>query len=631
MKSHKAMSDNFVFKDGAERWIEANREAQRLAESLDYQNHILEIIVKGFPDHEILTQIVTFVENQIGIGRCSILLLEGQTLYHGAADKLPDSYIKSLYSIEIGPQAGSCGTAAYHNKRVIVSDIENDPLWSNYKEVALEHGLKSCWSTPIADRKGNVLGTFAVYYDQIRTPKSEEITVVDKAAYLASLFLERQKSDQQIIRMAYYDDLTGLPNRKQFCDLLSSAIQLSEQQRGVLSVLCLDLDEFKIVNDALGHAIGDKLLKQVAQKLSSCAGSSGLVSRQGGDEFSIYLLSTTVESTEQLASSIIRLLAEPFIIEEEELYISTSIGISYFPSDGDNVDTLIKHADAALYQAKRQGKNMYQRFLKEYEYQSADHSLLFNGLRKALEQHEFELYYQPQIAAQSHEITGVEALLRWNHPQQGLLYPAKFIDFAEKVGLIHDIGRWVLRRACRQWQEWRRKYNKTLKLAVNVSVRQLYEPSFVEYIDQALADSDMDPECLEIEITESFMIDIDRSHPIIQHLKDRGILVSIDDFGTGFSSLSYLKAFPIDRIKVDRSFITDITTEVKDQSLVKTIVALGKNMNAKVIAEGVETLDQLQLLCQYEVDEAQGYYFSPPVPSSDLEQLLFKSSKVRHD
>lgn len=588
------------------------------------QNDILEMIAKGKPIGDILYRIIELVEQQSG-AICSILLLENERLKHCAAPNLPESYVRAIDGVVIGPAVGSCGTAAFYNTNIIVSDIGNDPLWNDYREIAFVHGLRACWSVPITDKKNQVLGTFAMYYKNPHSPQTYELKLIERAAYLVSLVIERDKAEATIRHMAFHDSLTELPNRKSFQHMLEKAIVDAKQNEHIVSVLYLDLDRFKMINDSMGHSLGDVLLQNVSDRLKNMIMNRGVVSRQGGDEFTILLPNTSKEETEVIAKSIMVALTIPFRIQAQDLYISTSIGISMFPFDGSTFETLIKHADIAMYQAKKQGENLHQFYVKENEYPASEHVELYRNLRKALDNNEFVLVYQPQYDIETKEFIGVEALIRWNHPEKGIVSPLQFIPFAEEVGLIVPIGKWVLHEACKQWRLWmdHSHFGRTFKMSVNLSSRQMYEPDLIELISKILNETGMDPHCLEIEVTESITMNLDRATMLLSKLKGIGVSISIDDFGTGFSSLAYLKNFPIDRIKIDRTFIKDLSNDISDQNIVKTIIALGINLNLKVIAEGVESEEQLNLLRNYGCHEAQGYFLGHPMSADNIAKIIY--------
>ena len=430
----------------------------------------------------------------------------------------------------------------------------------------------------------------------------------------------RKSAEEEIRQLAYHDALTGLPNRTLFRDRLFQALAQGQRDDHSVALLFLDLDRFKDINDSLGHSVGDLLLQAVAERLNHSARRSDTVSRQGGDEFVVLL--TSVRDAHEVtivAQKILHLLSEPFIIEGQELFTSTSIGISLFPFDGDDADTLLKNADTAMYAAKERGRNTFQFFSEEMNSRAMDRRELEADLRRALQQNEFFLAYQPQVDLRAGKLVGVEALLRWNHPTKGLIPPDRFIPVAEEGGLINAIGAWVLNKACAQNRLWQDMGFTPFPVSINISGHQFKRRDLVETVEQALEVSGLEPHLLELELTESVLME--NAEITIENLTDlkiRGVKLSIDDFGTGYSSLSYLKHFPIDRIKIDRSFVHDITNNADDAAIVETIIAMAHNLDLGVIAEGVETRDQLEFLRARHCFEMQGFYFSPPLPEEEL-------------
>ncbi|PLT30358.1 GGDEF domain-containing protein [Peribacillus deserti] len=433
---------------------------------------------------------------------------------------------------------------------------------------------------------------------------------------------ERKKAERTIEHMAYHDSLTGLPNRNMFRNTLDSLMQDSAVEG--LAVLFLDIDRFKIINDTKGHTIGDSLLKQVAQRLETAVGKEGLVSRQGGDEFIILLKDMDLDYVEKVAQRILSKFAKPFALNGDEFFVTPSIGISVYPKDGADQDTLIKHADTAMYLAKEKGKNNYQFYTPDLDSQSLRKMELEKGLRKALAYNQFVLHYQPQVQVESGNVVGIEALIRWEHPKLGIISPGEFIPLAEETGLIVQMGKWVLRTAAEQNKRWQDAGLPPVPVAVNVSVRQIQDDGLVEDVKQILEETGLAPRYLELEITESIMQNIERSTIILDELKDLGVILSLDDFGKGYSSLSYLKHLPIDIIKIDKSFIDDILDLSSPGSIAKAIIDMGQNMNFTVIAEGIEKEEQVAFLLENACKIGQGYYFSRPVPAHLISEFLQK-------
>jgi len=389
-------------------------------------------------------------------------------------------------------------------------------------------------------------------------------------------------------------------------------------------MMFMDLDQFKHINDSLGHAVGDQLIQSVAQRLVGCVRQSDTISRQGGDEF--VLLLPHIEHAEDAALSAQKILAAfalPHRIDQHDLHISVSIGISIYPDDGEDAETLIKSADTAMYHAKESGRNTYKFFEPSMNVRAVQRQSVEASLRHALERHEFVLHYQPKIDLESNLMVGVEALIRWQHPERGLLPPAQFIPIAEDSGLILSIGRWVLHEACRQAQAWQQAGLPPVTVAVNTSALEFRAPDFLDNIRATLDATGLQPRYLELELTESVLMrDADATNRMLHALADLGVKLTVDDFGTGYSSLSYLRQFPIDTLKIDQSFVQQMTSSPGDAGLVSAVINMGKSLNHRVIAEGVETQEQHAFLLAEQCDEAQGYYFGRPMVAEELASLL---------
>lgn len=462
---------------------------------------------------------------------------------------------------------------------------------------------------PILDENMQVMGAFAQFRD----------------------ITERYHTEKQINYLAYHDDLTGLPNRRFFTGHIDQLLRHGVNENSIFAVMFLDLDSFKKINDTLGHNNGDALLKLVAERLKTCCHASDqLVSRMGGDEFTI-LLQDITDHTEaiRVAEQIIQAFEKPFAVDGYEFYITASIGIAFYPQDGTNVEMLMKNADIALYRMKDDGKNNYNVFKPNPNSGGIERLTLENSIRKALQLNEFVVYYQPQIDIMTGDIIGTEALVRWNHPTLGLIPPAKFIPIAEETGIIVPLGEWVLKTACLQNQVWREKGLAPMSVSVNLSSRQFSKHDLVETIEEILRETRMDPQYLELEITESMTMNVDVAIEVLGKLKELGIHLCIDDFGTGYSNLYYLKLFSIDRLKIDRSFVRDIMTDSNDADIVATIIAMAYKLGIDAIAEGVETKDQLDFLRSQNCHEVQGFYYHQPLPAEQLEQLLMKSAEIK--
>lgn len=453
-----------------------------------------------------------------------------------------------------------------------------------------------------------------------------------KITHYAAVFSdisERKRYEDRLAYQAYYDVLTGLPNRALLKDRLEHELDYAKRKKRMLAVLFIDIDRFKSINDSLGPAFGDRLLRAIAERLKSCVHESDTVARLSGDEFALLL--TGINSEKDVVKGVLALneaFRHPLPVDGYDFFITTSIGISLYPTDGSDMETLIKNADTAMYRSKEQGGNQYQFYLPEMNAKAAERLELETDLRRALERNEMVLYYQPKVDLQSGRIAGMEALIRWQHPERGMVSPAKFISLAEETGLIIPIGEWALRTACRQNKVWQTAGFPAVRVAVNLSARQFQQEDLVQTVERVLRETDLDPNDLELEITESVaMQDVERASSTLKKLKNLGVRISIDDFGLGYSSLGYLKKFPIDTLKIDQSFVRDIATDSYNAAIVTAVITLARSLNLKVVAEGVESREQQLFLQALQCDEMQGYLFSRPVPASSFEKLLAETGQ----
>lgn len=432
---------------------------------------------------------------------------------------------------------------------------------------------------------------------------------------------ERKNAHEEINFLVYNDELTGLPNKRKFIEKLRNKLRTSNNN---VAVFCLDLDRFKILNDSMGHRFGDVFLQKVAERLRSCLSEADFVARQGGDEVIIYINSADEQKAKHIAKMIIKEVSAPYFIDGHHYYITCSIGISLHPIDGGVAEELLKKADIAMYRVKKRGKNDYQFFDPGMDQLVRREMQLDKYLRKALQNEQFELFYQPKLDLHTGKISGMEALLRWDSPDMGMVAPNEFIPLAEETGLIIPIGEWVLRKACQQNKQWQDAGFTPMRVSVNLSVRQFRDPNLVLMVIRALEDANLDPEYLELEITENIaMENKDYVNQKLETLKNLGIHISIDDFGTGYSSLSYLGKYPINTLKIDKAFVDEIIRS-KDTSVVRAIIALAHSFNLKVIAEGVEVQEQIDCLKQFSCDEIQGYVLSKPLKTVDFEEIILK-------
>ena len=499
---------------------------------------------------------------------------------------------------------GLTGQHAQDPSRLAIDHNKKVRLKGNYilvgregNETAIEHS-----AAPIHDRQGNILGAVIVFRD----------VIVSRERRL------------QMLHLAEHDALTDLPNRLLLNDRLARSIALARRYGRRLAVLFLDCDRFKHINDTLGHAIGDQVLRSVAKRLTTCVRESDTVSRHGGDEFLVLLSELDhPEDAEAIAQKIVMSVAEPHLVAGHELQLTASVGIALYPEDGQDAQSLIMRADTAMYYAKNTGRNRVGFYRPDMEAPAIKRSSIESELRNALDKNELELFYQPTIDLETGVISGAEALMRWRHPERGIIPPDQFIPAAEASGLIVPMGRWALREACRQAKAWQDAGLPAIPIAVNVSALQFRTPGFLEDIKRFLAETALPSQYLELELTESaLMVDTASTTSLLEVLKQSGIMLKVDDFGTGPSSLSYLQRCPVDVLKIDQSFVAEIDPKFSSAPLVRAVIAMGKSLGCRVVAEGVETRQQFAYLRAENCDEGQGYHFSPPVNAATFERLL---------
>ncbi|HBA65538.1 MAG TPA: diguanylate cyclase [Methylococcaceae bacterium] len=564
-------------------------------------------------------------------GAIGILAPNG-TLKHFIYSGIESEVAEKIGRLPLG--RGLLGVVVHENTSLRLDDMSKDPRSAGFPEHHPQ--MKSLLAVPVS-HGGRVYGRIYLCDKENSEPFSPNDEILAKSfAHSLSLVLDNAREMEEINRarqsltyMAHFDALTDLPNRTLLEDRIRQALTHARRYSLRLAILFIDLDNFKAINDTLSHQVGDLLLKQAAGKISACLREDDTVARQGGDEF-IVLLRNIVNSRDaaQVSQKILSALENPFDIKDHEAFIGASIGISIFPDNADNIETLLANADAAMYHAKRLGKNNYQFFNEDMNYAARRAQKLEKHLRQALHLHELEIYYQAQVQAKSGKIIGMEALLRWHNDEFGHVSPADFIPLAEETGLIVSIGEWVLHEACAQAKRWQQA-GKPTRVSVNLSSRQFQNPQrhnpyqLFDTVKSALDKSGLPPDLLELEITESIMMQhVDITMTVINRLKGLGVRFSVDDFGTGYSSLSYLKKFPIDTLKIDKSFIADIIDDPNDNAIVSAITVMAKRLKLEVIAEGVETIEQLDFLRNLRCDTIQGYYFSKPIPGDEAFLLL---------
>lgn len=520
----------------------------------------------------------------------------------------------------------SSDDAVGQNPRLLSSGRHDQEFYQTFWSSILNMGY---WQDEIWNRRKN--GEVFPTWQTITAVRDKQKNICQFISIFSDI-TEKKVSEEHIFHLAHYDIVTGLHNRASFQELLEKAIIHAQRNKEQLALLYLDLDNFKHINDASGHAAGDMLLKHIATRMTDLMREEDIIARLGGDEFVILLSNiNTSQNAARIAGKVLSELANPILLDNIEVVVTGSIGISTYPADGTDTASLLKNADVAMYRAKKNGRNNFQFFTSEMNAQAEERLILESDMRKALEKHEFVLHYQPQADLQSGEIIACEALIRWQHPDRGLIPPNVFIPVAEDSGLINPLFDWIIHTACKQHQLWRQSNLPAMRIAVNMSARQFTNQKLLlSTVKKAIEDSAIDPQYLELEITESIIMDnIDVTINTLQALRDMGIKLSIDDFGTGYSSMAYLKRLPLDKLKIDQSFVCDITTDPDDAIIVQTTIALGHNLHLDVIAEGVETQQQLQFLKDNGCDEIQGYYFSRPVAADELAELMRTKHKLQ--
>jgi diguanylate cyclase (GGDEF)-like protein/PAS domain S-box-containing protein len=620
--SAKAISGDSGPPTAATYVIEDMGPANRFKEIEQRRYDILELAANDAPLGQILEKLIDSVEVAIPHTITTILRLRGDKLFHEASSRLmPAAFIDVIEGLKIGPREGSCGAAAFRGEPVIVTNIAQHPFWTAYRDRALASGLVSCWSFPIRSGRGQILGTLAIYTSECREPTAADLRFLNEAAHLASIAMETSDARLRLEQMALCDALTELPNRAAFDRRLELSIASSRQLGKKLVLGVLDLNRFKLANDRLGHANADLLLKEVAARLARAVRPQDFLARVGGDEF--LLLLTSIEDraqAEALVRAVLGSLDESFMPAGHEIFVRATVGISMFPDDTNDQSQLLRWAYAAVSAAKSRGDAVGFHSGRQPS-DGLKRLSLETHLNRALENAQFELHYQPQVKLHTGEIFGAEALLRWNHPDLGLVMPDRFIRIAEETGLIISIGTWVIQEACRFGRRWRDAGGSGI-VSVNVSPRQFETGDLVEIVASALEESGLPPECLWIEITESVIMRFPETAAAkIAQLQAMGVRSFIDDFGTGYSSLNHLKRFPVAGLKIDRSFLRDIGGPLDaggDLVLVRAVLAVGRAMNLTVVAEGVETAAQHDFLANNRCEIAQGYLYSRPVPESEF-------------
>ncbi|MCH8617754.1 EAL domain-containing protein [Undibacterium sp. TS12] len=716
----------------------------------ELRSYMLERITANTTEKELFHDVVLKVESLLPECLCSIMLLgkDGIHLCTGAAPSLPQFFSSAIEGVIIGAGVGSCGNALFTGERTIAPDLATHAYWRDYRQLAEQAGLRSCWSEPIRTAERKIIGAFAIYHRQPSTPDVFSLNLLEMAANLIAIGMERKQSEESLRKLsqaveqssnaivitdtavnieyaneaylkntgkqladvlgrkpsimrsgrttpevyaemwqqlergeswkgeminryadgldhtdlahispirntegvvthylsiqeditdkkrteerikylAHYDALTGLPNRTLLDELARYALSLAERNQHALAVIFFDLDHFKDINDSLGHSLGDVMLVELSRRLVAAMRENDTISRLGGDEFILLLTGVDEHTVEQVLQKLMQVVNAPFHLGDYDLNVTASMGIAIYPNDGRDLETLSRNADAAMYRAKREGRNTYRFFTQEMQDRSTRHLELVNALRQALEKQQFQLHFQPQLSMKTGHVLGAEALLRWYHPVLGNVSPAEFIPVAEESGLILPIGEWVLRTVAKQWKQWQADGLPDLLIAVNLSAVQFRHHDLPALVTRILQEADMPASCLELELTEGVaMHDPHGAIAVMNNLHERGVRMSIDDFGTGYSSLSYLKKFKVYKLKIDQSFVRDITSDPEDRAIVSAVISMAKSLGLMTIAEGVETVEQLEFLRQQACDDVQGYFYSRPLPAAQFAEFVKNS------
>jgi diguanylate cyclase (GGDEF)-like protein/PAS domain S-box-containing protein len=597
-------------------------ERTRAEGQLAGQAQVLDLIARDAPLMETLDALAKVIEAEASGARCAILMLDdvAETLTVAAAPSLIDVGLHEADGLVLGPEAGASGTAAFRREPVISADVARDPLWRESRQVALARGIRAAWSTPIiAADGGPVHGVLTVYFDEPRRPGPAEEGLLELAAHLADIAIERSHAQAQLAHQAAHDALTGLPNRVFFLDRIALALARTQRSRSSVAVLFLDLDRFKFINDSLGHDAGDRLLVALGKRLQEVIRPGDTVARFGGDEFTILCESIADEAHAlAIAERVAQVATAPFPLNDAEVFVTMSIGIALASGSRSRPESLVENADAAMYRAKARGGNRREMFDQAMRARAKRRLAMHSSLHRAVERGEFRVLYQPIHSLRSGRAMGAEALVRWEHPDRGLIGPGEFIALAEETGLIMSIGTQVLREACRQARAWQAEQLR-LAIKVNLSARQFVHPNLAEVVAEILAETGIDPALVYLEITETVLMeDVESTSAALSELKSLGVSLTVDDFGTGYSSLAYLKRFPVDEIKIDRDFVAGLLSDQEDQAIVTAIINLAHTLGVVAVAEGVENIDQLRRLRDLGCDLGQGYHFGRALPPETL-------------
>jgi diguanylate cyclase (GGDEF)-like protein/PAS domain S-box-containing protein len=591
------------------------------------QGRVLEAMVREEALPQLMALICEEVERMAPDVIATVLRVDAEGRLRAlAAPSLPQVLCDAVEGLAIGPQVGSCGTAAYLGEPVIVTDIATDPLWRDYHALFMPEGIRACWSSPIKNHEGQVVGTFAFYFREPRGPSNLHLRLVEVCLHLCTLAMARDLAHSRIHQLAYYDTLTQLPNRRLFNDFAQCALSAPRPSptQAQAALLFIDLDRFKLVNDSQGHAAGDALLCETANRLRAQLGPGDIAGRLSSDEFVLLLPGAGGEQAIATAQRLLDSISRPFVHQGMQHLPQASIGIALYPEDGSDILTLLNHADQAMHAAKKQPTLHWSRFRPELSVQAQERMAMERDLRQAIARQQLHLHFQPQVLGRStHRLHGVEALARWNHPQWGPVSPARFIAVAEDAGLIQALTQWLLDAACAQMALWRAARLPVPQLAINLSAHNFHDPQLADQVSAALARHGLQPRDLMLEITESVMMDASAATTANLHaLHARGLQLSLDDFGTGYSSLSHLHRLPFSELKLDQSFVQDLQSSDSATALTRSVLSIARSLDMKVVAEGVETREQCEWLQGHDCAVMQGYLFCRPMAAAQLEEWL---------
>ena len=599
--------------------------AEQSARLLDMQKQILEKVANDADTQSCLDDLCRIAESMIDNAVASIMQYNDNhtALQVIAGPSLPEAAIEALNGLQPGEQAGSCGTAVFSNKPQYIACTRSDYRWrpEAFQKFLLDFNIGACWSVPIRAFDNQAIGSFALSSFEQRAPSAFHKSLLETGAHLAGIVLKRQNEQQTLWKMAHFDQLTGLPNRNKLLIRIERAINKAKKAHSRLAVLCLDIDNFKDINDSDGHDSGDNVLKYFAEKAVQLLGENDTLARIGSDEFAILLETVASKADiEALCRKLNQTIQQGRPPSLHILSLSTCIGVSIFPDDAANAKQLLKQADTALYSAKKQKTGSFC-FYHQTQTESLNRRLSIQAeLEIALSQKQFTVYYQPQFCCTSGKLTGMEALVRWQHPQKGMIPPNDFIPVAEENGLIAAIDAQVMETACKQCLAWWRQGLPRFTLALNLSVSELHA-DFASSLQRKLEQLQFPIEQLELEVTESLAM-VTSAHAVLEQLHQLGFKLAMDDFGTGHSSLAQLKRLPINCLKIDRSFVMDIPTDPNDMVIAQTIINMGHTLGLKIVAEGVETEQQKAFLIDNGCDYLQGYFFSKPLPADEIPLFL---------